>query len=185
MLKKIAFAVLILLVAFAVFVQLQPAPFRIERSVTVHAPADVAFALVNDFRQWERWNPFAKGDPSIKVTLSGPPSGVGAKYGWVGKDGQGAMEILESRPAEDVKIRLDFIKPMSGTNNVEFTFAKAAEGVKVSWVMTGDKIFIGKLVSLFVKEDTFLGPQFDKGLADIKASAEADAAKRPQAQATP
>ena len=32
------------------------------------------------------------------------------------------MTLTESRPPDLIRIKLDFVRPFSGTNNVEFTF---------------------------------------------------------------
>jgi hypothetical protein len=40
----------------------------------------VAFAQVNDLRNWEAWSPWAKLDPAAKQTYAGPTAGVGASF---------------------------------------------------------------------------------------------------------
>ena len=51
MLKKIAVALVLILVAPAAVITTRPAEFRISRARTVAAPPDVVFAYVNDFHQ--------------------------------------------------------------------------------------------------------------------------------------
>ena len=178
MLKKVMIALGLfaaLIGILAVTVAMQPAEFSIERSVTIAAPPATVFALVNDFHQWEKWSPWAKLDPAMKTTFEGPESGAGAIYTWVGNSdvGEGKMTILESRAPEQVGIQLEFIKPIAATNTAEFSLKPEGDGTSVTWSMAGKNNFAGKAFSLFVDMDAMLGGDFEKGLAAMKAAAEA------------
>ncbi|NTX04643.1 SRPBCC family protein [Myxococcus sp. CA040A] len=164
--------VIVVLLLFAI--GQRPGTFRVERSATIHAPADVVFALVNDFRYWEQWSPWWKLEPTQQVSLAGAASGVGAIYEWRGeRTGSGRMEIMESRPPAYVRIRLDFTAPMRATNTTEYLLTPTADGVKLTWVMSGENTFAGKALQLFASMDEVMGRDFERGLADIKSVAEA------------
>src|SRR5437588_7392560 len=106
MIKKILLyglvAIVLIITVFCVVVAMQSAHYTVERSATINAPAPVVFAQVNDFHKWEAWSPWAKMDPNMKTTYSGPPSGNGAAYSWAGNNdvGEGRMTITESRPSD-------------------------------------------------------------------------------------
>jgi uncharacterized protein YndB with AHSA1/START domain len=180
MIKKIVTVLAVLFViiaAFAVYVALQPAEFRIERTATIAAaPADV-FDQVNDFHKWEAWSPWAKLDPQAKVTFEGAPAGQGAVFTWSGNDdvGEGRMTLAESRPNELVRIDVAFVKPFEGGNISEFAFKPDGEQTAVTWTMSGRNGFIGKAMCLFVDMDKMLGGAMEKGLAQMKSVAEAAA----------
>jgi hypothetical protein len=183
MLKKILLgflAVLVVLVGgFAVVVALQPSTYRVVRSTTISAaPADV-FAQVNDFHNWEAWSPWAKLDPAAKNTFEGPSSGTGAGFAWSGNDkvGEGRMTILESRPNELVRIKLEFIKPFESACTTEFTLKPQGDQTEVTWSMAGENGFVGKAFCLFMDMDKTVGGDFEKGLAQMKAIAERTAKK--------
>jgi uncharacterized protein YndB with AHSA1/START domain len=178
MMKKlgiVAGLIAALLGILAVTVALQPSDFSIQRSITIAAPPATVFALVNDFHQWEKWSPWAKLDPTMKTTYEGSESGAGAIYTWVGNSdvGEGKMSILESRAPEQVGIELEFIKPMAATNTSEFSFKPEGDGTSVTWTMAGKNNFVGKAFCLFVDMDAMVGADFEKGLAAMKAAAEA------------
>ena len=183
MLRKVLIAVAALVIILLGIIYTRASTFRVERTTRIDAPPDVVFALVNDFHAWDRWSPWAHLDPSMKVTYGGPPSGTGATYAWTGNDkvGEGNLRIVESKPAQAVVLRLEFIKPMASTNRTEFTFKPDGTGTKVDWVMTGPLDFMGKGMDLFVGMDRMIGPDFEKGLAAMRREAEADAKKRVQA----
>lgn len=178
MLKKLGIVVGLiaaLLGILAVTVAIQPADFSVQRSTTIAAPPGAVFALVNDFHEWEKWSPWAKMDPAMKTTYEGSESGAGAIYTWSGNSqvGEGKMTILESRAPEQVGIQLEFLAPMKATNTSEFSFKPEGDGTAVTWTMAGKNNFVGKAFCLFVDMDAMVGADFEKGLAAMKAAAEA------------
>lgn len=182
MLKITLLSLAVLLVVFLVVVALQPSEFRIARSATLAAPAQTVFAQVNDLRAWQAWSPWAKMDPQAKITFAGPATGGGSSYSWVGNNavGAGTMTITESRPDERVRFRLDFEKPMKGTNTAEFTFAPSASGgTMVMWSMEGRNNFIGRAFCLFMNMDKMVGTQFEQGLENLRGIVEAKPASTP------
>lgn len=139
------------------------------------APPAQVFALINDFHSWNQWSPWAKIDPAMKATYEGSPSGPGAIYKWVGNSevGEGVMTILESQPNERVKIKLEFLKPFASTNTTEFTIKPAGNQTAVEWTMEGNSDFMSKTYSLVAGGmDKAIGPDFEKGLTQMKAAAE-------------
>jgi len=156
---------------FLVLVATRPADFRVERSATLSASPAALFEHVNDHHKFAVWNPFMKLDPNVKNTYSGPDSGVGAVCSWEGNSdvGAGSCTIIESKPSEIVRCRMDWKRPMEGTSTVDFTFKPEGGKTVVTWAMYGKNNFMGKVVSLFMDCDKICGPQFEKGLADLGA----------------
>lgn len=180
MLKKILLGLVVAVLALVGFIASRPDEFSLQRSATIPAPPEVAFALVNDFHNWGQWSPWDKLDPNQKTTFDGAPSGTGAKYAWVGNDdvGEGRMTIEESKPNELVRIKLEFIKPFEATNITTFHFKPEGEGVSVTWKMEGHNNFMSKAFDLFMNMDKMVGKDFEKGLASMKTAAEAEVKKR-------
>lgn len=175
MIKKILLVLVALLVTLVVVILLQPDDFRITRSATMAAPAAGVFEQVNNFQRWGAWSPWEKLDPNIKRTFEGPESGVGATYSWAGdgQAGEGRMTIVESRPGELVRIKLEFIKPFAATNAAEFTFKPSGNNTEVTWDMSGEQNFLSKGIGLVMDMDKMVGGEFEKGLANLKAIVEA------------
>ncbi|MFM9842199.1 MAG: SRPBCC family protein [Dongiaceae bacterium] len=180
MIKKILTviaAIVVIIAAFAVYVALQPAEFRIERTATIAAPPADVFAQVNDFHKWEAWSPWAKLDPQAKVTFEGAPAGQGAVFTWSGnKDvGEGRMTLAESRPNELVRIDVAFVQPFEGGNISEFAFRPDGQQTAVTWTISGRNGFLAKAFSVFVDMEKMLGGDMEKGLAQMKSVTEAAA----------
>jgi uncharacterized protein YndB with AHSA1/START domain len=176
MLKKILIVLALVIGAFAIVVATRPAAFSVSRSTTIAAPPEAVFPHVNDFHKWEAWSPWAKLDPNAKNSFDGPAEGEGAKFSWAGNDkvGVGSMTITESRPSDLVRLRLEFIKPFAGTSTTVFTFQPTEGQTVVTWTMSGKNNFIAKAFSMFMDCEKMVGPDFEKGLANLKALAEAN-----------
>jgi hypothetical protein len=174
MLVKILIVLAIIVVVLIVIVTLQPSDFRVTRNATISASAPVVFAQVNDFHKWEAWNPWGKIDPAMKHTYEGAPAGTGAVYTWIGNKevGEGRMTIVESRPSDLIRIKMEFFKPFAGISTAEFTFKPESKQTAVTWSMSGDKNFMAKAIHLFMNMDKMIGGQFEKGLAEMKSIVE-------------
>jgi hypothetical protein len=176
MLSNILIGVAAVIALLAIVVALQPSTFRVSRSAKIAASPAAVFAHVNDFHNWLAWSPWEKLDPLMKRTYEGAKAGTGAVYSWNGNNhvGEGRTTITESRPAELVKMRLEFFRPFKGDNDVEFTFKPEERGSTVTWSMVGKKDFMAKAVGLFMNMDKMCGDQFDTGLANLKSVVESE-----------
>lgn len=164
----------VVVVLFLIVVAMQPPDFRLARSTLISAPPEKIFPLVDDFRNLEYWSPWAKLDPDMQTKFEGPAAGTGSMYSWDGnnKVGRGKMTIIESRPSELVRMKLEFFKPFRATNTAEFTFVPEAGGTSVIWAMTGRNNFMAKAFHLLCNMDKIVGKDFEKGLSMMKATAE-------------
>ena len=98
MLKTISIIVVLLIGAVLVFAATRPDQFRVTRSMSIKAPSEKIFPLINDFRRWSAWSPYEKKDPNMKRSFGASAEGTGATYSWDGNGnvGQGRMQITEA-----------------------------------------------------------------------------------------
>jgi hypothetical protein len=174
MIITILIAIAVLIVVFIVIVATRPSNFRVTRSATIPARAELVFAQVNDLHKFQDWSPWAKIDPACKLTYDGPPAGTGASFAWTGNNqvGEGRMTVIESRPGELVRFKLEFLRPFKATNTAEFTFKSSGNQTEVTWSMFGKNNFMSKAFGLFVNCDKMVSGDFEKGLAQMKSVAE-------------
>lgn len=174
MFLKILIAIAILLAVLTVVIATQPAEFRYTRSMAIAAPPEALFDQINDLKKFQTWNPWAKVDPNSTITYSGPATGVDSSYAWKGNKevGEGRMTIIESKPNELVRARMEFLKPFAATHTAEFAFKLENGQTTVSWSLYGQNNFMGKAMSLFIDCDKMCGDQFLQGLATLKANTE-------------
>ena len=72
--KRILIGIVALLVLFFVVGFLLPRDVRVERSVDIDASPQAVFTMVNDFQQFNRWQPWAQIDPRDPLrNTKGPP----------------------------------------------------------------------------------------------------------------
>jgi uncharacterized protein YndB with AHSA1/START domain len=175
MLKVFGIVIVVLIAAVLILAATGPDTFRVQRAASIKAPPERIFSLINDFHRWDAWSPWEKKDPAMKRTFGAATSGKGAVYAWDGnKDvGQGRMEIAESAPPSRVAIKLDFVKPFEAHNLVEFRLQPNGDATDVTWTMQGDTPYFAKIIHLFIDMDRMVGKDFESGLANLKAAAEA------------
>lgn len=175
MLTFVALAVVVLIVVILGLAATKPDSFRLERSTHIAAPPERVFALIDDFRSWAAWSPWEKLDPEMRRTHGGPDRGVGANYAWEGnkKVGAGRMEIVESLPPSRLAVKLDFLRLFEAHNIAEFALAPAGGGTDVTWSMHGPSPFVSKVMQVFMSMDAMVGKDFEAGLRNMKAAAEA------------
>ena len=167
--------VVIAVLAVLAFAATRPKEFRVERAATIKAPPERIYALINDLRGWSAWSPWEKLDPAMKRNFSGADAGRGAVYEWAGngKVGAGRMEITETSAPAAITIKLDFLRPFEGHNVAQFRLDGTGTATNVTWAMHGSQNFICKLMGLVMSMDRMIGGQFETGLANLKAIAEA------------
>lgn len=177
MFRILLIAIPIIVVLFLIIVAMQPSSYRVARSLAMSAPPEAVFPHISDLKKWEKWNPWGKADPNMKLTYGTSTSGVGANYSWAGNRevGEGRLTVAESRPNEFIKYKMDFFKPMTGTAEADFTLKPQGKQTEVTWTVTGEKNFMSKAFCLFMSMDKMLGAKFERALADLKGITEATA----------
>lgn len=171
----ILLALAVIAILFFVMLAGRPDEFKVTRSTSIAAPPAAVFVQVNDFHNWDAWSPWAKLDPACKNTFDGAPAGQGAIFAWDGnkKVGAGRMTITESRSPELICIDLRFLRPFEASSICEFAFKPVGQQTVVTWSMSGKNNFMCKAFGLVVDSDKMVGKDFEKGLAQLKAIAEA------------
>jgi hypothetical protein len=148
--------------------------YTVERSQHIDAPPEAVRERIVDLRRWEAWSPWHDLDPDMAQSYGGTGSGVGAWYEWEGnrKAGKGRMEVIEA-DASTVRIDLQFLKPFRSHSNTVFELRPDGDGTRVTWSMIGPNTGMTRVMGLFTSMDRMIGPDFEKGLAQLKADAEA------------
>ncbi len=148
--------------------------YTVARSTTINAPAETVYPQIADFHNWGAWSPWDDLDPDMQRSYSGAESGVGAGYAWSGnrKAGEGNMEITDAVESARVQIALDFLKPFKSSSTTAFALQPQGESTEVTWTMTGPNTLMTRVMGIFKSMDKMVGPDFEKGLAKLKAVAE-------------
>ena len=153
------------------------ANYVVTRSTSIAASPSRIFSELVDFHRWAGWSPWEDLDPDLQRSYAGSATGVGAVYTWSGnrKAGEGRMEITDVDDPSRVAIALDFLKPFKSSSVTTFELVADGDATGVTWSMTGPKTFATRVMGIFTSMDKLIGPDFEKGLARLKAVAERSA----------
>jgi uncharacterized protein YndB with AHSA1/START domain len=178
-LKTLLYVVGGLLAALVVVGLLLPRSAHVERSIEVAASPATVYALVDGFGRFNEWSPWAELDPNTRYTYSGPERGVGARMEWTSDDpdvGSGMQEVVSTDPGRSVTSRLAFGGQDPATTTM--TLVPQDAGTRVTWAFDSDFGWnlLGRYFGLLF--DGFIGADYEKGLAKLKALAEREEAAR-------
>ncbi len=146
--------------------------FSAARSTSIAAPAAKVYALIADPREWKRWTVWNQRDPAMQITYSGPPAGAGAGWAWKSKsEGDGKMTFTAAEQNRRVEYEL-FFPDFGTTSTGALELAADGAGTKVKWTINGDMGSNPLFRWLALFGDMMTGPDFEAGLANLKALAE-------------
>ena len=149
-----------------------PSTFSVQRSTEIRASANKIYNYVVEPKQWAKWSVWNQRDPDMKITYSGPPFGMGSKWAWQSKtEGTGSMEFTRVEPDRLVEYSLlfpDFGMRSTGVLKLE----PAGSATRVTWTNSGDVGGNPLKHYLTLMMDRWVGPDFEAGLANLKALAE-------------
>lgn len=173
LIKRIFGLLVIVVIALVAIAFVLPREVSVSRSVDIAAAPEAVFPHVNSLQKFSEWSPWSSIDPDMKVTYSGPEMGVGNKMDWASDDpkvGIGSQVITAAVDNESVSTELDF-GPM-GTADAEFLLAAKGAGTEVTWGFTTDLGMnpIARWMGLMM--DSWVGADYERGLAALKEIAE-------------
>jgi hypothetical protein len=169
----VAIAIGVVLAGILLYAATLPDDFRVSRSARINATPEKIFPLIANLREFDTWNPFARQDPGIKITYAGPDSGPGAKSTFEdNRVGKGQLEIAGAVSPSQVDMILQMEKPIAARNKIAFVLKPDGAATDVSWTMSGDRPYIGKVIAAVVSMDRMVGTPFEQGLAALKARVE-------------
>lgn len=174
MLKKIAFIILAIIALILIYAGVRSPKYSVQRQITINAPAERIFPLMNNSKLAAEWGPWVSLDPQSTFTYSGPDEGVGSRSDWTGgkQMGTGSATIVESTPPQKIGIRIEYIEPMAMVQDSTYLLEPSGAGTLVTWKVEGDNSFMGRLMCIFVDMDKMVGGMFETGLGNLKALVE-------------
>lgn len=176
--KGLLITVLALILIYVILALFAPSSTHVERSMEMNAPAEAVWSKISEFKNWENWSPWKEKDPSIVNTYTGNDGEVGSKMSWTSdSSGVGYMEIKETVANEKLVAKLAFTEPWESSSEDTFILTEADGKTTVSWSDHMEIPFMARPMMMFMgmnteKMDEMMGPDFEKGLANIKKLAE-------------
>ncbi len=112
------------------------------------------YVIVNDLKDWTKWNSWKKADPDLKISYGGRDIHIGGNLTFENKDlGKGYAEILEAYQDSLITVK---IKSSKLPNPINIGYQIIPEGTKSVYVH-----FNARMVGLipFIKRGMYLGLQ--------------------------
>lgn len=145
-----------------------PSSRHLEHSVETNRKSTIVYDTLNSLRRWPAWNPIAAKDAAMKIELSGPEQGVGARLEYESQErglGEGSWEIVANEPNRRVAYaitsdergenkRSEFILRPTGRNNRNVEITQTYD-VDYGWNLLGR--YAGLYVRSSIGEDMKLG----------------------------
>ena len=145
-----------------------PSERHLSEKIETNRKMTIVFDSLNSLRRFKAWNPLILRDPAVKLSHSGPESGVGARLDYVSQNeqiGKGSWEITESIPREKVSYKIDniergsdkrtsFIFKPTGRNNRNVEITQTFD-VNYGWDLIGR--YAGLYVARHIGDDMTLG----------------------------
>ncbi len=165
-LKKVGLGLLFIAGLILIVSVFLPGSVTVTRSLSINAPQPLVFEQINTLKNWERWSPWHRLDPNMKLSYSGPESGKDAAYAWSSEHknvGNGTITILGSYPSDSISTEMNFME--NGIAKGFYTFKTEDSKTTVTWGMKNDLPFYARIFGLFL--DKMIGPDFEKGLHNL------------------
>ena len=143
------------------------------RSAEIAAPPEKVFAIVASLKRFQEYSPWAELDPKTVYTFEGHETGIGQKMSWSSEDtnvGKGSQTITGLTQGRSISVDLDFGD--MGTAVSVWTFEPSSAGTKATWGFTSPKLEGVTMKWMGLMFDRWVGPDYAKGLARLKAVAE-------------
>jgi len=169
--KQIAAMVAVALICLVIIIYLMPRQPMVTRIAEVAVPPQSIFGLISDLRSYPDWAPWLDGESADQIVYTGPTEGVGQTMAWPAIDGLPAGKAAITGIAGE-RVDLTVERTDERPLLVSIAAIPAGEGVQLIWRVRPDLGFspVARVLGLWV--DGEVGPEIERGLAQLKAVAE-------------
>ncbi|PKL80493.1 MAG: hypothetical protein CVV25_04085 [Ignavibacteriae bacterium HGW-Ignavibacteriae-4] len=172
-LKILLAIVAALVLAVMVYAMTLPGDISISRTIKINVPQSYAFDYLYDIKNWEEWTTWKEFDSTLVYSYPGKTEGEGAKQKWNGDHSEAAALTFESISVpEKINFMLVWNKGETSFSGYIKTKSVDETHTTVEWVhykSVGWNPFMRLLGSML---DNVMGPNFDKGLSNLKKKLE-------------
>lgn len=163
-----------------------PGSVTVARSTSIKAPAPTVYGVLTDLTTYDAWMPWNQIDSNMQKTFGPLTKGKGAWYSWTSehwKVGEGKLEISEVIPNQSVTTDLVF-GGSDEINKANWKLEPGANATGVTWTIHAHFGHnpISRWFGLFA--ESMIGPDFEKGLAQLKQKIETGELRPPEPKMT-
>ncbi|HPQ20216.1 MAG TPA: SRPBCC family protein [Saprospiraceae bacterium] len=164
LLKKILYVLLALIVLLLIIAFILPKKYEVSVSKEYNVPVELAFNAVNDMKLQEKWNPWKKMDPEMKIMYGDTTVGAGASYSWEGPvSKKGTFKYLTSERNKEIGTEVIF--EGMGDAHGKYIFDKTEGGCKITWTFEGESSIPMNLMNFLAEK--YITKDFNSGLENL------------------
>jgi len=142
-----------------------------ERTIYVDAPPSATYSHVENLKSWERWSPWYKMDPNMKMAYQNGGVGKGASYTFDSEKenlGSGKLTITDVHKNKAIET---FVEMNGNQGYGSWDFSQKDRGTQVTWKFSFEPQSLSeKIMGLFFNR--MMGPSLEDGLKGLKNVAE-------------
>ncbi|KAA3609734.1 MAG: hypothetical protein D8M58_09190 [Calditrichaeota bacterium] len=143
---------------------------KLQRSAEINKSAADIYNVVSDYNRMTAWNPWMEIDPDVVTKITGNAGEVGSTYEWESQNeqlGSGMMTIEEVVPNKSMKEKLEFKAPFQMVASSGWILEEIdSTTTKVTWHYGGSYSYFMRYWTLGL--ESMLGPQYERGLTNLK-----------------
>lgn len=147
-----------------------PSTTHMERSVSISVSPQRVYQELISYRNFNAWSPWYEKDTTTAYTYEGPAYGVGSKVSWKSDSpdvGSGSMEIIGTEDQVSITSLMKF-DGFDSEPTATLRITAEENGSTVTWTYDESNVKgVGKIFGAMM--DTFLGPDYERGLQKLKA----------------
>ena len=159
-------ALLGFLLVFPFFLKRRP---RVVRQVTICAPPEAIFPLLDDLRNWPRWATWSDRE-EVRFNYGETAVGEGASQEWQSARGSGRLVITRSEPS--ARMECEFTMNNGVPIFARFDLVRDGACTRVTWKCVWDAAANPYRRYFDLAHRWLLGRDFAAGLANLKTMAE-------------
>ncbi len=166
---KLLFFLLFVVVAVIISGLFLPNELKISSSTEVEAKPEIIFPQLSNLQNWEKWSPWIKSDPSVKINY-GRTEGKGAGMNWESETlGNCAIEVTLYDSLQSIAANFHFA---SGTHSTMVWIVEPIGDLSlINWTFNiGELELWERYFALFYKKE--IKAVINSGLNDLKATSE-------------
>jgi len=172
-LKILLAVVAALVLAVLVYAMTLPSDISISRTIKINVPESYAFDYLYVLKNWVEWTTWKEFDSTLVYSYPGKSEGEGAKQKWNGEFSEAAALTFKTISApEKINFHLEWNKGETSFSGYIKTKEMDRTHTNIEWVHyknVGWNPFMRILGSML---DNVMGPNFDKGLKNLKKKLE-------------
>jgi len=175
--KRLLFSVFVGIGGVYVIATQIKSDYKFERSIDISAPVAKIQPVLEDFSRWPLFWPWEKLDPKMKKSLSDPPRGIGARYGYESTRGlgKGYIELVEIPAPGVLRYKLEMLAPRPSVASVVFNVTETSPGIShVSFETQAKGRLFETLLARWV--ESLAAAPYEQSLTELKKLIEGGAA---------